>query len=191
MRCRAMQSLHLLALEPSLETIADKNSYGFRPKRSCADAIGQCFIVLARTTSAQLVLEVDIKSCFNEINHKWLLDNIPLDKIMLKQWLKSGYIEEQRLHATTLGVPQGGTISATVLLITLSGLEQAIHAVTNAAKDKVNIVIYADNFIIPGATKEILEQKVKPTIIKFINERGLELSEEKTMITHIERDLIA
>ena len=191
MRCRAMQSLHLLALEPISETIADKNSYGFRPKRSCADAIEQCFIDLAPKRCAKWILECDIKSCFDEISQGWLLANTPTDRVILRKWLEAGYIEQQQLHATTLGVPQGGTISATLLLITLSGLEQAIHAVTNAAKDKVNIVIYADNFIIPGATKEILEQKVKPTIIKFINERGLELSEEKTMITHIERDLIA
>lgn len=187
MRCRAMQSLHLLALEPISETIADKNSYGFRPKRSCADAIEQCFIGLAPKRCAKWVLECDIKSCFDEISHGWLLANSPTDKVILKKWLEAGYIEQQQLHATTLGVPQGGTISATLLLITLSGLEQAVHAVTSAAKDKVNIVIYADDFIITGATKEILEQKVKPTVIKFLKERGLELSEEKTIITHIDQ----
>ncbi|HLX54447.1 MAG TPA: group II intron reverse transcriptase/maturase [Aquella sp.] len=184
MRDRAMQALYLLALEPVSETCSDKNAYGFRPKRSCADAIGQCFIALARTTSAQWVLEGDIKSCFNEINHKWLLENIPLDKIMLKQWLKSGYIEEQQLYATTRGVAQGGVISPTLLNLTLHGLEGKIKSATKS-KDKVNVVIYADDFIITGATKEVLEDTVKPLVINFLAERGLELSQEKTLITHI------
>src|SRR5476649_1920703 len=84
MKCRAMQALYLLALEPIAETIIDKNAYGFRPKRSCADAIGQCFNTLCRRKSPQWVLEGDIKSCFNEISHQWMLDNIPMDRHMLK-----------------------------------------------------------------------------------------------------------
>lgn len=183
-RCRAMQALHLLALEPIAETIVDKNSYGFRPKRSCADAIEQCFIALAKRSSAQWILEGDIKSCFNEISHSWLLNNLPMDKSMLKRWLKSGYIEQQQLKATLEGVSQGGVISPTLLNLTLRGLEDAIKAATKP-KDKVHAVFYADDFIITGATKDILEDTVKPLIITFLRERGLELSEEKTLITHI------
>jgi RNA-directed DNA polymerase len=181
-----MQALHLLALEPIAETIIDKNAYGFRPKRSCADAIEQCFKTLCRKTSAQWVLEGDIKSCFCEISHQWLLDNIPMDKYLLKQWLKSGYVENQQLHATLDGVSQGGVISPTLLNLTLRGLEDAIKAATKR-QDKINVAIYADDFIITGATKEILEQKVKPLITNFLRERGLELSQEKTLITHINK----
>lgn len=184
MKCRAMQALHLLALEPIAETIVDKNSYGFRPNRSCADAIEQCFITLAKKSSAQWVLEGDIKSCFNTISHRWLYDNIPMDKIILKQWLESGYIEDQQLKATLEGVGQGSVISPTLLNLTLRGLEAAIIAATKP-KDKVHIVFYADDFVVTGATREILEVTVKPLIINFLKERGLELSEEKTLITHI------
>jgi len=187
MRCRAMQALHLLALEPIAETLADKNAYGFRPKRSCADAIEQCFIALSMKRCAKWILECDIKSCFDEISHEWLLLNAPMDKTILKQWLKAGYIEQQQIKATTQGVPQGGIISPTLLTITLSGLEKAISDATNSRNDKVNTVVYADDFIITGVTKEILEQKVKPIIVGFLKERGLELSEEKTIITHIDR----
>lgn len=67
MKDRAMQALHLLALEPIAEITADKNSYGFRPKRSTADAIGQCFITLSRKASAQWILEGDIKACFDVV----------------------------------------------------------------------------------------------------------------------------
>lgn len=67
MSCRAMQALHLLALEPIAEMIADKHAYGFRPRRSTAHAIGQCFSALSRRTSAQYILEADIKACFDSI----------------------------------------------------------------------------------------------------------------------------
>ncbi len=184
MRCRAMQALHQLALEPVAETVADKNSYGFRPKRSCADAIEQCFIALSKRIAPQWVLEGDIKSCFDKINHEWLLKNIPMDKSMLSKWLNAGYVEQQQLHATIEGVPQGGIISPTLLTITLSGLEQRVKKAAGL-HNKVNIVTYADDFIITGATREILEQKIKPVVISFLKERGLELSEEKTLITHI------
>jgi len=105
---RAMQALHLLALEPVAEITADKNSYGFRPKRSAADAISQCFTVLSRKVSAQWVLEGDIKACFDEIDHNWLLEHICTDKRLLQQWLAAGYIEDGVLHDTESGSPQGG-----------------------------------------------------------------------------------
>lgn len=185
MRDRAMQALHLLALEPVSETLADKNAYGFRPKRSCADALEQCFSALAKKTSSTWILEGDIKACFDKINHQWLLDNIPMDKLILSKWLQSGYIDKQQLHATIEGVPQGGIISPTLLTITLSGLEAKLKAATKE-RDKVHLITYADDFVITGATKEILEQTVKPLVTKFIKERGLELSVEKTLITHID-----
>jgi RNA-directed DNA polymerase len=65
MKCRGQQGLHLLALEPVAEMLADKNAYGFRPLRSTADAIGQCFILLGRKDAAQYILEADIKDCFD------------------------------------------------------------------------------------------------------------------------------
>jgi len=88
MKCRAMQALHLLALEPVAETTADPNSYGFRPERSTADAGAQCFIALAKKASAEWVLEADIQGCFDNISHDWMIANIPTDKAVLKKWLK-------------------------------------------------------------------------------------------------------
>ena len=94
MECRAQQALHLLALEPVAETIADKNAYGFRPLRSCADAIEQCALVLSKKYSSEYILEGDIHSCFDNISHQWLLDNVPTDKKMLSQWFKTSYIKK-------------------------------------------------------------------------------------------------
>src|ERR1700693_59548 len=92
MKCRSMQALYLLALDPVAETLADPNSYGFRPGRSTADAIEQCFKVLGKRASPQWILEGDIKGCFDAISHDWLLTHIPMEKAMLKKWLKAGYM---------------------------------------------------------------------------------------------------
>jgi RNA-directed DNA polymerase len=84
MKDRAMQALYKLALEPVAETFADRNSYGFRPERACADAIAQTFISLSTKHCAQWILEGDIKSCFDEISHDWLMNNIPMDRVILR-----------------------------------------------------------------------------------------------------------
>ena len=187
-----MQAIFLQALDPIAETTADRNSYGFRKERSCADAIEQCFVTLSRRNSAQWVLEGDIKACFDRISHDWLLDNIPLgDKAILRKWLKSGYMEKLVLHPTEDGTPQGGIISPVLANLTLDGLETLLrkHYPSNRKKTraaKVNLVRYADDFVITGSSKELLESQVKPMISAFFAERGLELSAEKTTITHIE-----
>jgi len=183
MKDRAMQALHKLALEPVAETLADKNSYGFRPERACADAIEQTFTALGQKNSAQWILEGDIKSCFDEISHAWLMNNVPIDKGILQKWLKAGYIDRKKLFPTEAGTPQGGIISPTLSNLTLDGLEKELKPFR---VHKVNFVRYADDFIVTGKSKELLKQKVKPVIIRFLKERDLTLSEEKTRVTHIE-----
>ena len=191
MKDRAMQALFKLALEPVAETTADPNSYGFRPFRSCADAIGQCFICLGKSYSPKWVLEGDIKACFDEISHQWLLDNIPMDKTVLSKWLKSGYIDEGKMYPSHMGTPQGGIISPVIANMTLDGLEQiAKSAVTGRIygniRSKINVIRYADDFVVTGANRSILKNKVKPAIEAFLTERGLSLSQEKTRITRID-----
>ncbi|GAB0109807.1 group II intron reverse transcriptase/maturase [Pseudoalteromonas distincta] len=189
---RAMQALYLLALEPVSETTADRNSYGFRPMRSTADAIEQCFVNLSRKHSAKWVLEGDIKGCFDNISHDWLLANIPLDKRVLGKWLKAGYMESGKLNPTEAGTPQGGIISPVLANMALDGLETVLESHfgkknTKASyKTKVNYVRYADDFIITGISQELLEDEVKPLVEAFMAERGLTLSPEKTVITHID-----
>jgi RNA-directed DNA polymerase len=110
MRDRAMQALYLLALDPVAETTGDPNSYGFRQERSTADALSQCCTVLSGKHAAPWILEGDIKSCFDRISHDWLLAHVPLDKAMLRKWLKAGFMERHVFHATDEGTPQGGII---------------------------------------------------------------------------------
>ncbi|NPT59729.1 reverse transcriptase domain-containing protein [Paraburkholderia elongata] len=188
MKCRAMQALHLLALEPIAETTADLNSYGFRPERSTADAGAQCFNVLAQKTSAEWVLEADIQACFDRISHDWMLAHIPTDKAILKKWLKAGFVYQNELFPTEAGAPQGGIISPVLANMTLDGLEARLAEKFPKARRaglKMNMVRYADDFIITGNSKEWLEQEVKPVVVEFLAERGLVLSPEKTRITPI------
>ena len=192
MRDRAMQALYLLALDPIAETTADPNSYGFRRGRGTADAIEACFIALCRNDRAHWVLEGDIRSCFDRISHEWLLAHIPMDKTILAKWLKAGYMENRHLYPTEEGTPQGGICSPVIANMALDGLERLL--VTRFPKKgspqkraKVNLIRYADDFCITGASKELLEQEVKPLVEQFLAERGLQLSPEKTVITHIEQ----
>ena len=190
---RAMQTLYRFSLEPIAETFADPNSYGFRVGRSTHDAIEQCFTDLNKGKSPVWVLEGDIKGCFDHISHGWLLDNIPMDTQVLEKWLKCGFVETQRLFPTDEGTPQGGSISPTLMNMTLDGLERLLHERLPTRRkmdgkthfNKMNFVRYADDFIITGESPEFLREKVMPIVKEFLSERGLRLSEEKTLITHI------
>ena len=190
---RAMQTLYKFSLEPIAETYADPNSYGFRIGRSTHDAIEQCFTDLNKGKSTEWILEGDIKGCFDHISRQWLLENIPMDTQILEKWLKCGYVETQKLFPTDEGTPQGGTISPTLMNMTLDGLERLLHDRLPTRKkvngktrcNKMNFVRYADDFIITGESPEFLREKVLPIVREFLTERGLQLSEEKTVITHI------
>ncbi len=189
---RAMQALYLLALEPVAETTGDPNSYGFRPYRAAHDAMRKVHGLLNRKASPQWVLEGDIKGCFDHISHSWLLEHIPMDREILRKWLMAGYMELNKFHETRAGTPQGGIISPVLANMALDGLEAELETHFGAlksrrrAKNKVSLVRYADDFIITGTSKELLENEVKPLVERFLAERGLVLSPEKTLITHIE-----
>ncbi|WP_130536641.1 group II intron reverse transcriptase/maturase [Thiomicrorhabdus indica] len=189
---RAMQALYLLGLEPVSETTADRNSYGFRPMRSTADAIEQLFVNLSRKSSAKWVLEGDIKGCFDNISHDWLISRVPMDSRVLRKWLQAGFMEQGVLHPTGSGTPQGGIISPVLANLALDGLEDVLESHfgkknTKASyKTKVNYVRYADDFVITGISKDLLENEVKPIVEDFMYQRGLALSPEKTLVTHIE-----
>ena len=186
MKDRAEQALELQGLDPVSECVADHHSYGFRRMRSTQDAMAACFNALRGKGSAKWVLEGDIKSCFDCISHEWMLDNIPMHKQKLKVWLRSGYLERKMFHPTKEGTPQGGIISPTLANMALNGMEDLLKS-TFKRRDKVHLVKYADDFIITGASKELLQYGVKPLIRRFLLERGLELSAEKTHITHIDK----
>jgi RNA-directed DNA polymerase len=185
---RAMQALYLLGLDPIAETRADGHSYGFRLERCCADAIEQCHLLLGNPHGPEVVMEGDITSCFDRISKGWLLEHIPMDKDMLRRWLDAGYLEEGVLHETVSGTPQGGIISPVLANLALDGLQGLLaqhFPATGRQRCKVHLVRYADDFIITANSASLLGHKVKPLVAQFLQERGLELSHEKTRITHI------
>jgi RNA-directed DNA polymerase len=190
MMIRAQQALHLLGLEPVAETRADPHSYGFRRCRGTQDAIERVFTLLARKDSAPWILEGDIKGCFDNFGHGWLESHIPMDKQVLRDWLKAGYVENGKLFPTEAGTPQGGIASPTIANIALDGLEAVLakrfsQTYSAIKRFRVRLVRFADDFLITGSSKELLEQEVKPCVEVFLADRGLELSKEKTLITHI------
>jgi len=149
---RAMQSLYAMALEPIAEIKGDRTSFGFRKFRSTHDACEYAFLYLSKKISSVWILEGDIKGCFDNISHQWLLDNIPMDKSILIQFLKAGYIFDRQLFPTEAGTPQGGIISPILANMALDGIESLLadkyprnkldeHRI---AKYKVSFTRYAD-----------------------------------------------
>src|SRR5215467_3449526 len=164
---RAMRALYLLGLDPIAETLADGHSYGFRLERNCADALDECHKILRGphgrgSFGPDWVLEGDIKSCFDRIDHGWLLDHIFMDRQVLGKWLKAGYLEKHVLFATTEGTPQGGIISPALANRALDGLQRLLAERFGTTRGrrrqcKVHLVRYADDFIITGTSKVLLE----------------------------------
>lgn len=190
---RAFQALFLLAMDPAAECRADPNSYGFRKGRSTHDARGQLFVSLSKKASAPWVLDADITGFFDHINHDWLLSHVHMNKRALRQWLKCGVVDHHQLQSTEMGTPQGGIISPLLANLTLDGLEtgltqhlKRVLGNLGAKKAKVNVVRYADDFVITGASREVLEHTVTPWVETFLRERGLQLHSGKTRIVHID-----
>ncbi len=191
---RAMQALYLLSVDPVAEAHLEQTSFGFRKNRSTKDACEYLFKCLSTRHSAEWVLEGDIRGCFDNISHEWIMQNIPMNKRVLYQFLKSGYVYQKGLYPTHDGTPQGGIISPTLANLTLDGMATMlrkkywINRVGTVDRQynhqKVNITVYADDFVITAKSKEILED-IKAMIEVFLKKRGLELSKEKTVITHI------
>ncbi len=194
MKDRVMQAVYHMALDPIAEVTSDKTSFGFKKNRSCQDAGQYLFNTLARKTSATEILECDITGCFDNISHEWTIENIPMNKEILKEFLKSGYIYNGEIYKTETGTPQGGIISPTLANLTLDGIEKMLKKKywsnkkgtidRQHNKKKVYLTRYADDFVITAVDKDTLIE-IKEELKEFLKERGLELSEEKTRITNI------
>jgi RNA-directed DNA polymerase len=186
MEDRARQAVYLQVLQPIAETTADRNSYGFRPKRRCADAIDQCFKALRQKTSATWILEGDIEGFFDHIAFSWIEEHIPMNKRILAKWLRCGIIDHGILYPTTAGVPQGGIISPVISNLALDGLEQRVCGPSRfRRRHNINYVRWADDFLVTANSRQVLEEVVLPQINAFLTERGVRLSAEKTALTPI------
>lgn len=178
MKDRAMQTLFKFALEPVAEATADSCSFGFRKGKSSRDAIIRCKDILTDLPNRQYALKADIKSCFDNISHLWVIDNIMLDKIMLNKFIKGN------CHKVDIafGIPQGSCISSIICNIVLDGLEDYLLDIFG---NDVNAVRYADDIVIFADNHNFILLSVVPEVSKFLFNRGLELSSEKTKICNI------
>ena len=192
---RAMQTLHSLVLGPIESATGDKTSFGFKPYRSTKDAYAYLHICLSKKIAPEWIVEGDIKACFDEINHTWILDNIPMDKRILKEFLKAGYVENYHLFSTEKGTPQGGPISPIIGNVALNGLENSLARKFYSRSDgtidkshrnihKINYVRFADDLVVTADSSETAHEIIE-FIQTFLDPRGLKLSEEKTLVTNI------
>jgi RNA-directed DNA polymerase len=177
---RVAQSVVKNSLEPSWEARFEANSYGFRPGRSCHDAIKHVWQCLNRSHNDRWVLDADIKGAFDNISHDYVLRALGFTpgRELIKQWLKAGYVEAEIFHATEAGVPQGGIISPLISNIALDGMQQLL-------KGKAHLIRYADDFVATAPTRRKIEAIV-PVIEQWLQERGLVMHPEKTRIVHVD-----
>jgi RNA-directed DNA polymerase len=185
---RAMQALYNFGVDPAVETVSDPNSYGFRKNRSTHDAITAIRSLLDKETHPRWILEADISKCFDKISHEFLMKHTPIcHKHVLRTWLKSGIMEELNYLETDMGTPQGGIMSPTLCNVALNGIEKLVKDLNPKIKGispGVHIIRYADDMVITGKTKEIILRN-KKILAEFLAERGLELNEKKTLVTHV------
>lgn len=187
---RAMQALYYFAVDPVAETLSDPHSYGFRQYRSTADAITRCLDIFREPNAPEWVLEADIEACFDSISHQWLLEHVLMEQRILKAWLSAGYVEKGKTFATTKGLPQGGVISPTLANMALDGLERLLHEhfayrANRTRSDRVQLVRFADDFIVTATNKAMLGEEVKPLLAQFLAQRGMQFSASKTRMTRV------
>ncbi len=195
MKDRALQALVKLALEPEWEARFEPNSYGFRPGRSCHDAIEAIFNAIRY--KPKYVLDADIAKCFDKIDHEALLNKLntfPTIRRQIRAWLKAGVMDDKQLFPTSEGTPQGGVISPLLANIALHGMEERIKQFaetlpSKAKKSKrdkrsnLNLIRYADDFVILHEDITVV-QRCKEIISEWLKGMGLELKPSKTRLAH-------
>lgn len=200
---RIAQAVIKNALEPEWEAKFEADSYGFRPGRSCHDAMEQCWVRLNANGRDAWVLDADIKGAFDNISHDFILKAIGNSpgRGWVREWLKAGYVEAEVFQPTERGTPQGGVISPLLANIALDGMSRLlanhpkkrecvlksgpkVGQVVRKSVQRYGFARYADDFVITAETREDLEA-IKPQVVEWLAKRGLELNEEKTRIRHI------
>lgn len=188
---RALQMLTKMALEPEWEALFEPNSYGFRPGRSCHDAIGAVFNAIYQ--KPKWVLDADIEKCFDKINHKQLLkklNSFPTINRQVRAWLKAGYMDNEQFFPTSEGTPQGGVISPLLANIALHGMEERIKKYAETQKggkrnnrERLSLIRYADDFVILHEDINVVIT-CQGIISEWLKDMSLELKPSKTRITH-------
>jgi len=195
---RIMQMIVKMALEPEWEARFEPNSYGFRAGRRTQDAVSQIWQTIRShktTNPSEWILDADISGCFDNIDHDFLIQQVPVFQKTIKRWLKSGIIEFGTFRMTKSGTPQGGVISPLLANIALDGMERMFgietkngNYITPSCRCGINkgisLIRYADDFVVIARTREQIIEYVLPKLKLFLMERGMKLNEAKTHIVH-------
>lgn len=194
---RAVQSLWQRALDPIAECGADQNSYGFRKSRSPQDAAQRIFLLCSRNKGKpKWVRFANIDTFYDQVDHSWIENNIPIQTNVLKQWLKTGTLRrgKDKSFAVKAGVPQSGYISSTIANMALDGLEDHLKDNAPCRKEKgkpksshIHVIRYTNEFIVTAGSRDVLEGYVKPKVTEFLRGRNLRLSMEKLSIKEIDQ----
>ena len=177
---RAMQALFLIALDPVIETLADKHAYGFRLYRNSQDAIRDMLYNFNFTNGNQWLMKADVKECFDNISHEWLMNNLIFDKRLLHSILTCGYVHQNEFHTLSAGIPQGGVLSPVIVNFTLTGFEKILRYKYPDAR----MIRYVDDFLFSAPNKQMLDE-ILIDLSNFLEVRTLSLSSTKTEIKHI------
>lgn len=193
---RALQALVKLALEPEWEARFEPNSYGFRPGRSCHDAVEAIYLCIKQ--KSKFVLDADIAKCFDRINHEALLQKVntyPTLRHQLKAWLRSGVLDQGKLFPINEGTPQGGVISPLLANIALHGMEERVKQYAETLKGKkrenrlaLSLIRYADDFVIIHEDINVVK-RCQEIIAEWLRDMALELKPSKTKLTHTLNEL--
>ena len=187
---RCLQAQVKNALEPSWEATFEGSSYGFRPGRGCHDALGKIYHLANPRNRKKWVVDADITGAFDHIDHDFLLrtlGEVP-GKALIRQWLKAGVMEEGGLSATLAGTPQGGVLSPLLLNVALHGLEAAVgvkHDAQGVIAGSRAVVRYADDCVVFCESQAEARHVREHVLPRWLAERGLTLSTEKTRIVHL------
>ena len=194
---RVYQNIAKMALEPQWEARFEPTSYGFRPKRSCHDAIERIFCTTngnGKISTKNWIFEGDFKACFDTLDHGYIMKQLGSfpERDIISKWLKAGFMDKNVFNKTEEGTPQGGIISPLLANIALHGMEEVlgIKYIKNGSQDcnrtKYSMCRYADDFIIMCSTLGDANN-IKEILADYLSDRGLTLAEDKTKISHIEK----
>jgi RNA-directed DNA polymerase len=192
-----MQAIVTTALEPEWESRFEANCYGFRPGRSCHDAIAALRTTLNHRGCSEWVPDADIRGCFDHPEYAALLKRLPVFTAVIRRWLKAGVVELGTVRATETGTLRGGTASPLLANILLGGLEgvfgcegldgRPVAPTRRPGNNRgVNVIRYADDFVVTAPSRAVLEEYVRSEVAALLANRGLALSEAKTRIVHVD-----
>jgi RNA-directed DNA polymerase len=178
-RDRVAQEVIRRLLEPIFEPLFHDCSFGFRPGRSCHQAIER--LLSFHEEGERVTLDADIAGFFDNIPHKLIVDAVHAEVSdgnilnLIEKFLAAGVMENGVFKPTTIGTPQGGVISPLLANIVLNQLDWRLE------KAGYRFVRYADDFVVVGKDR-MQAQAALTEVESVLTELGLSLSAEKTKI---------